>query len=147
MTTSSDQAQIRVLKHRYCRFLDTKQWSEYGELFTPDAVMDVRDDVPEELGDGIVKGRAAIVEQVHRFVGAARTVHQVHEPEISLTSATTAEGIWGMHDVVIWPEGVAAPTPFRSLRGYGYYYETYQLSNGRWQISTLKLSRLHVDMA
>ena len=33
------QEEIRRLKARYCRFLDTKQWEKWGDLFTPDATV------------------------------------------------------------------------------------------------------------
>jgi hypothetical protein len=64
--------------------------------------------------------------QVRSLVHPARTVHQVHEPDIVLKSRTTAEGIWPMHDVVVWPEGVAAPVPFRAMEGFGFYHEKYR---------------------
>jgi hypothetical protein len=67
----------------------------------------------------------------------------VHSPEISLVSATAATGIWAMHDVVVWPEGVARPVPgLNSLTGFGHYHETYALVRGEWQIASLKLTRL-----
>jgi hypothetical protein len=31
--------QIRVLKARYCRYVDTKDWSEFARLFTDQAVL------------------------------------------------------------------------------------------------------------
>lgn len=37
-------------------------------------------------------------------VEAAETVHHGHMPEINLTSAATAEGIWAMYDVVDFGE-------------------------------------------
>ena len=137
-------AAIRRLKSRYCRLLDLKQWDAWGALFTVDALMIVKDDVPADLGDPTIRGRAAIVEQTRRIVHSSRCVHQVHEPDITLTSPTAAEGIWGMHDYITWPDDVVPPVPFRSAEGFGYYYEKYLCVDGRWLIASLDLRRLHV---
>jgi hypothetical protein len=61
-------------------------------------------------------------------------------PEIELTSATTAKGIWAMQDLLRWPDG-------RELSGYGHYHETYQRVDGAWRIKTLKLTRLRMDFS
>jgi len=136
-------AAIRQLKSRYCRLLDLKQWEEWGELFTSDAIMIVKDDVPPELGDPTLRGRAAIVAQVRSIIHPAISAHQVHEPDITVRSATKAEGIWGMHDFVTWPDGVASPVPFRAMEGFGYYYENYRCVKRRWLIASLELRRLY----
>jgi hypothetical protein len=134
---------IEGTKARYCRFMDTKRWNDWGMLFTENATLDVSEDVTPEMGPQIVHGRSAIVAQVRGVVDSARTTHQVHSPEINLISATAATGIWAMHDVVVWPEGVARPVPgLNSLTGFGHYHETYALVAGEWRIASLRLSRL-----
>ena len=136
-------AGIRALKSRYCRFMDEKNWTGWGELFAPDATLET----PEDLAPGDlpkVTGRAAIVAHVSGSVGQAVTCHHVHEPEIELTSDAAAKGIWGMEDLVIWPEPVVSPIdPIRKLQGWGHYRETYERRDGRWYIKTLLLTRLH----
>ena len=52
-------------------------------------------------------------------------MHQVHAPEIELTSPTTARGVWALEDVVRFGPGV-------NLRGYGHYTETYEKVDGQW---------------
>jgi hypothetical protein len=146
MNTLNELVAIRAIegiKARYCRFMDTKRWDDWGMLFTENATLDVSDDVTPEMGPQTVHGRAAIVAQVRGVVDTARTTHQVHSPEINLLSATTANGIWAMQDVVVWPEGVARPVPgLNSLTGFGHYHETYSLAVGEWRIASLKLTRL-----
>src|SRR6202044_2126656 len=103
MDTLNELVAIRAIegtKARYCRFMDTKRWDDWGRLFTENAVLDVSEDVTPEMGPQVIHGRAAIVAQVRGVVETARTTHQVHSPEISVVSATTATGIWAMHDVV-----------------------------------------------
>ena len=67
------------------------------------------------------------------------TVHQVHAPEIELTSPTTGNGVWALEDVIRFGPGV-------NLRGYGHYQETYQKVDGRWHIKSSKLTRLREDV-
>ena len=67
------------------------------------------------------------------------TVHQVHAPEIELTSATTATGVWALEDVVRLAPGL-------NLKGYGHYHETYEKIDGRWYIMGSKLTRLREDI-
>lgn len=138
--------EIRQLKARYCRLLDTRCWEEWGSVFSDDVVMDVSDDVKPGMGEPEIKGRDVIVDQVRRLVGQAITVHQVAEPEIALTGDATAKGVWPMLDVVIFPEGVPSPVPGRSVRGFGWYHEDYVKTSGGWKIAWLKLVRQHVDI-
>ena len=136
--------EIKRLKARYCRFIDTKRWEDWGALFTSDASMDCSDDVAEGSGaDPIIFGRTVIADQVSRLVGPARTVHQVHSPDIELASADAAHAFWAMEDWVAFPDGIGAP--FRSMHGYGYYEEIYARQEGRWFIAALRLTRLRRD--
>ena len=130
-----DYEAIKKLKARYFRFLDTKQWRSFGELFAEDAFL-----VSAETGQPTVRGRQAIVDRVRDFVKDAVTVHQGHMPEIDLTSETTATGIWALNDIVIWPNGVR-------LDGYGHYHETYRKADGEWRIASSTLTRLHTDFS
>ena len=74
----------------------------------------------------------------HTLCGRA-TVHQVHAPEIQLTSPTSAYGVWALEDVVRLGPGV-------NLRGYGHYTETYEKVGGHWLITSSKLTRLREDV-
>ncbi|MBD0297863.1 MAG: nuclear transport factor 2 family protein, partial [Flavisolibacter sp.] len=38
-----DVEKIRVLRARYCRFLDTKQWDAFSQLLTEDIVIEFYD--------------------------------------------------------------------------------------------------------
>jgi hypothetical protein len=71
-------------------------------------------------------------------LGEVVTVHHCHTPEIQLTSATTASGVWAMEDMLRWPNGM-------ELHGYGHYHETYEKRDGAWCITSSKLTRLRAD--
>ncbi len=133
---------IRVVKARYCRLLDSKDWSGFAALFTEDAVMDVR----EDTGNPPITGVAAIIAQVRFAVDAAATSHQVHTPEIGLDGQDAARGIWAMQDRVVWQKGKSPIPGVASITGYGQYHETYRREDGIWKIASLRLSRFHVDM-
>jgi ketosteroid isomerase-like protein len=125
--------EICELKARYCRFLDTKQWDAWADLFTEDFVLDTS----EAGGPPPIKGRAEAIAMVRQTIDPARTAHQVHTPELSI-DGNTAQGIWAMQDRVIFGDGSA-------LTGYGHYTESYVKSGGKWRIAASKLTRLHVD--
>ena len=131
--------EIRALKARYFRCVDTKDWNGFGEVFADDALFDISDDVP----GCVVTGRDKIVAAASVPLTHAISVHHGHCPEISLTSATTATGIWAMEDMLRWSE--AADMPLRALHGYGHYFESYERIDGAWKITSLKLKRLAVD--
>ena len=127
---------IKQLKARYCRYLDTKDWDAWRQIFTDDFVSDT-----SAAGGKVVEGADAFVAFVRRNLGkpSRPTVHQVHAPEIELTSPTTAEGVWALNDIVRLAPGV-------NLNGYGHYHETYVKADGRWLIKTSKLTRLREDV-
>lgn len=133
--------EIKRLKARYFRCMDTKDWVGFAEVFAPDAVMDMSAEVADS-DEGITTGNLAIASFVRSHVGEVETVHHGHMPEIEITSATTATGIWAMEDVLRWPEGAL----LRALHGYGHYHETYVLLDGSWRIATLRLTRLRLDL-
>ena len=133
-----DLEAIRQLKARYFRTMDTKDWDGMRQVFTDDVVIDTT-----ESGGDVVGGADAFIAFLQEAIGDAVTVHQGHMPEIELTSATTATGIWALHDIVIWPSGIR-------LDGYGHYHETYEkgagdTSDDGWRIRSSKLTRLHTD--
>lgn len=128
---------ICKVKARYCRLLDTKDWAGFGALFTEDFVLDVSEGTSVPL----IRGREAAMQQVQTLVGTARTVHQVHTPEIDV-QGDEAHGVWAMQDRVVWEQprrGLA------SITGFGHYHERYVRRNGEWKIASLKLTRLHID--
>jgi uncharacterized protein (TIGR02246 family) len=135
--------EIKQLKARYFRAMDTKDWGAFAAVFAPDALMDMsgemRDSVTE--GEGITRGNTAIAEFVQGAVQPVETVHHGHMAEIEILSPTTARGIWSMEDMLRWPVG----SPIRSMHGYGHYHETYEKLDGRWCIKTIALTRLRVD--
>jgi hypothetical protein len=125
---------IKQLKARYFRTLDTKDWSGLLRLCANDIVADTT-----ESGGNVIAGADQFVAFLRDALADVVTVHHGHMPEISLTSPTTATGIWALQDFLMWPDG-------RKLHGYGHYHETYTLVEREWRIKTLRLTRLHMDV-
>lgn len=134
--------EIKGLKARYCRFLDTKDWNGLTSLFLEEAVLDVEQDT----GNPPIHGRAAIIEQIRVAVSDAASSHQVHTPEITLTGDETAQGIWAMQDRVVWQPGKSPISGVASITGYGQYHETYRRSDDGWKFASIRLTRFQVDM-
>ncbi len=133
-----DIEDIKQLKARYFRLMDTKDWAGFRELFTDDVVVDVSGD-----GAGVFRGRQAFLEMLVPTLADVVTVHHGHMPEIQITSATTASGIWAMEDRLTFPDGA----PIKSLNGFGHYHETYEKVDGSWRIASTRLARLRLDVA
>ena len=136
--------EIKQLKSRYFRFLDTKDWKAWRELFTDDFIARVEWTRTPLPSDGVAEPLAAngddFVRTVAELLEGTITVHHGHMPQIALTGPDRAEGIWAMEDIVEHP-GV------RLMRGYGHYHETYRKEAGHWRIATLHLTRLRMDEA
>lgn len=125
---------IKQLKARYCRFLDTKDWVAWRTLFADDFLSDT-----SPAGGKVIRGADEFVAFTRKSLRNQATVHQVHAPEIELTSPTTARGVWALEDVVRFGPGV-------NLRGYGHYHETYEKLDGQWRFTSSTLTRLREDV-
>jgi hypothetical protein len=88
---------IKQLKARYCRYPDTKGWEAWRGIFADDFLSDTA-----EAGAKLIVGADEFVAFIRATLGkpSQPTVHQVHAPEIELTSPTTARGVWALEDVV-----------------------------------------------
>ncbi|HEV3133122.1 MAG TPA: nuclear transport factor 2 family protein [Acidimicrobiia bacterium] len=136
--------EIKQLKARYFRCIDTKDWDGFTSVFAPDARMDVSGELGDGAADGagITTGNHDIAAFVRASIDDVVTVHHGHTPEIDVTSPTSATGIWAMEDHLWWPEGSA----ISRMHGYGHYHETYEKVDGRWLITSTTLTRLHTDV-
>jgi ketosteroid isomerase-like protein len=129
-----DYIAISQVKARYCRFLDTKDWAAYADLFTDDFELDT---FPS--GEPVIRGRAEAMASIRSFIEHAQTAHHVHSPEMQI-EGDVAQVTWAMQDRV-----VGAALPERGHLGFGHYHERYVRQGGRWRIAALKLRYLFVE--
>jgi hypothetical protein len=125
---------LRQLKARYCRLLDGKDWEAWRALLSDDFVSDTT-----ESGGKRIEGADAFVAFVRKTLANRITVHQVHAPELELTSASSARGIWALEDLIRFAPGLG-------FRGYGHYHETYEKGAAGWRIQSSRLTRLRADL-
>ncbi|WP_078865246.1 MULTISPECIES: nuclear transport factor 2 family protein [unclassified Streptomyces] len=128
----TDVEDIRQVKARYFRYLDSKQWSKLAALFTAHPTIDV--------GAKYSSGKE-LAEKTAALLGDAPTAHQGFLPEIEVRG-NRASAIWAMEDYVSFPPGSSYKNGFH---GYGQYHDTYQRIDGHWYISSTVLSRFRVD--
>lgn len=127
--------EIKQLKYRYVRALDSADTVTLGKCLTEDAY------VKFEGGIYTVeqKGRDKIIEFMGMsFHSKAATSHQVHHPAIDLTSKTSATGKWSLHDIY-------HDLNLRMIiSGASEYVDHYvRESDGEWRISDSRYQRLY----
>ena len=128
--------QIKRLKYAYARCLDLKRWDEIAGLFTADAV------AAYSGGGYSFEGRDAIVGFLTRSMGAEtfHSSHKMHHPEIDLTGADTATGVWALDDVVVM-------TDFElTIRGCSFYDDHYVKQDGVWRIQKTGYKRIYEEI-
>jgi hypothetical protein len=130
--------EIKQLKARYFRLIDTKDWVAFRDVFTDDC----RHYYVEASGEETFHTNDDYLPMMEATLSRGVTTHHGHTPEITVTSRTEAEAIWPMFDYV----QVEAPHGRASLMGYGHYFETYRLGDdGTWRMSSKRNLRLRVD--
>lgn len=138
--------EIRRLKARYFRYVDTKQWDRFADLFTADAELHVPVNRREPL-----RGGEEISRRVRQGLAEMITIHHGHAPEIEILSADAARAIWPMYDRLMTTSntlGADADAPGFGPRyeGFGHYTEEYvRGEDGRWRIARSELRRLHLE--
>src|ERR1700740_643144 len=106
--------EIKHLKARRDRAVDTKDFETYEALHAPDHV---------SHNDGFERwnNRDEMIANVRRLMADNISVHHSHTPQITFESPTKARGIWGMEDNIFWRQGDEE----HWLQGFGFYHETY----------------------
>jgi hypothetical protein len=132
--TGTEVDAIKQLKASYFSNIDAKNWEGLRDLLAPDVV----EDTTCSAGP-IFYGRDPFIAFLKLTLGAANTHHQGYDPHIHLTSATTAEGLWTLEDVLIFGGTVG-------VHGYGHYNDRYSKVNGRWIVKYSKLTRTRLDL-
>ncbi|RJG01357.1 nuclear transport factor 2 family protein [Noviherbaspirillum sedimenti] len=127
---------IRNLKARYFRFVDTKQWKELRSLFDDDATIFFLEafDSPKPVDEAMT----FIIDVLDKTV----SIHSGYMPEIEIIDDRNARAIWPMQDQLYWSSAADNPFGISEMTGAGHYHETYRCNGGKWQIATLKLTRL-----
>lgn len=119
--------EIKRLKYRYLRCVDTKDWDGLADTFTVDATADYGTPV---YGEPLrFDGRAAIVGFMSDKLGPDMiTAHFAGQPEIDV-DGDEATGVWNFEDRVIATRYQVVIT------GVAFYEDRYvREGDGRWRI-------------
>jgi len=121
-----DKDQIKELKARYFRGLDTKDWVLFAGTLT--------DDIEGRYSGGQLSfdGKQPLVSfmQDNLSIGTVVTMHHGHHPEITIDdNGVSASGVWYLQDMVIDLVGKTR------LYGAAIYKDEYRKTNGEWLIS------------
>ena len=127
-----EKDQIKELKARYFRGLDTKDWELFASTMTEDVKgrysdgqlsFDGKDELVGFMTDNLSSGQIV-------------TMHHGHHPEINVSEDTsTATGVWYLQDMVIFLENK------NRLYGAAIYQDEYRKVDGEWKISGTAYSR------
>lgn len=130
----SDIDEIKQLKYRYLRALDTKHWDEFAATLTED----VSGDYGESLGaEHTFSDRESLVDFMRTSLGPAIiTEHRVSHPEITV-DGDAASGVWYLQDRVI------APDFNFMLIGAAFYRDRYRRTADGWKICTTGYDRTY----
>ena len=122
---------IKKLKAKYFRCVDKKLWDEMEEVWVEDAVADYG------MGIELLQGRKAIMDFLKKNLGLDSMIsaHQGHNPEIEITSDTTARGVWLLNDRLIIQT-------IATMNAWGYYEDEYVKVSGEWKKKGTKITRI-----
>jgi hypothetical protein len=119
--------EIKRLKYRYLRCVDTKNWDELADVLAPDATAAYG---TAAYGEPLsFTGRDAILDFLRDKLGPDMiTVHNAGQPEIDI-DGDEATGRWRFEDTVI------ATTHRVVIAGAAFYEDRYgRGADGRWRI-------------
>jgi hypothetical protein len=136
--------EIKQLKARYWRAVDTKDFQLLRSVFSDNGVVDFRDAMLARDDTKLWHDPDKFCEDTGLATRGVITIHHGFPPEISVTSEQEAEGVWPFEDLV-WVKEPNPLLPFKRLRGYGYYREKYRKTTAGWKILSTYISRLHME--
>ncbi len=132
----ADIEDIKRIKGLYCDLIDRirrerkpADAERLAALFTEDAAIDF-----SQLNEGIIQGRAAIIEHFTKKLPAAVAWmwHSIHSPVIEI-AGDEAVGKWTLYALAVFNDNPAAP-PFAA---YGRYTDKFRRIGGVWRQSSL----------
>ncbi|MDT5005622.1 MAG: hypothetical protein QOJ24_2798 [Mycobacterium sp.] len=125
---------IKRVKYRYLRALDTKHWDDFADTLTADIAGDYGSSVGEEHH---FTDRDTLVEFMRTSMPASvLTEHRVTHPEIDV-DGDEATGTWYLQDRVI-----VADFNFM-LYGAAFYHDRYRRTPDGWRISATGYQRTY----
>ena len=136
LTDLIDIEAIKRVKYRYLRCIDQKLWDDLVDVLTEDCT------AAYSGGKYSYDGRDAIIEFLRTSMGSQDFLssHRCHHPEIDLTGADSATGVWALEDTVIMKEWDL------TIRGAAFYTDTYRRTPAGWRIAHTGYKRTYEEI-
>jgi hypothetical protein len=129
----SDLEEIRTLKHRYFRGIDTADMALLEGLFTEDLAVEYRGGTYKVA----LTGRANMLDFLaNSFHSGAVAMHHGHMPDITFTGPNSATGLWYLEDIFINLEDRSHTI------GSAIYKDEYRREGDRWLITRTEYDRI-----
>jgi hypothetical protein len=134
--------EIKLLRHRWSRYVDEASWAAIADLLAPDAELDLTAtrrralaaDAPELPP---VRGAEAICRWLEsNLSGMPEQLHVVTMPEITFVSDSEAEGVWRQQSFIPGAQGRGGKCGL----GFGTIRDTYAKVDGRWLMRRMGVS-------
>tara|TARA_A100001037_G_scaffold299984_1_gene326658 strand:+ start:490 stop:930 length:441 start_codon:yes stop_codon:yes gene_type:complete len=135
-----EMEEIKQLKSRYFRLMDTKKFDDWSFCFTEDvkARYEGAPRFSESMPTDIeIEGSGDLVNGVRSLLENAVSTHQGFMPELEILGDKKASGIWAMYDRVLLSSC--------DFQGWGHYHEEYVKESSGWKIKSIHLTRLRVE--
>jgi hypothetical protein len=131
---AAEIAAIEQLKQNYFTDVDAKDWVALRTLFAPDAVVDTR----SSFGP-IFPSRDPFIVFTAVTLEALSTHHVGSDPQIMVTSPTTADGVWQLQDHLDIGNLIG-------IHGFASYSDTYEEIGDTWVVASSTLNRTRLDV-
>lgn len=133
-----DIEEIKVLKSRYFRALDTKDWDALEETLHPDI------ETAYSNGTLVFHGPKEVTNYFKEVMPTTEiTLHQGHNPEIIIDDETHATGKWYLQDNLIFAKG--NPYEGTQIQGSAIYTDKYVKVDGKWLIAETGYLRVYEE--
>lgn len=130
--TPNDRIMIRELVERYAQLVDSRDFTRVGNLFAPDAELELPDPPTQLVPVRVVSGRHAITQELTRLEQFATTFHAVCGQTIDPgDTPDVASGIVNCVAHHAW----ADESGHRDLVWHLRYRDSYQRSESGWLLA------------
>jgi hypothetical protein len=142
--------EIRQIKARYFRGVDTADGDLVKSILAEDCVLDYRGCCTDPAtGKDFIPAMNVVLRGRHNWTsdGLSKfgivSVHHGHNFDATDISDKEVSGVWSMTDRLYFPPGGA----FSLMTGYGHYHDTYVKADDGWKLSTSRLTRIRVEVS
>ena len=134
-----DIEEIKELKGKYFRCLDSKNWDLLETTLSPN--------VHTEYSNGHLRfdGPQQVTNYFKENMPKTQvTLHQGHTPEFEFESDKVAYGRWYLQDIVMFTEG--SDFAGTQLNGSAFYRDKYEKIEGQWLIVETGYMRVYEEV-